>query len=139
MCWDDPINCSYGWGDPYNNSCTTMCTGPEPWNSFGDSITHRCTIRCSPTTYADNYTGTRRCVSVCPGSYDAIGVVNGSYDSFGDNNTQSCVLNCVSPFTWADWQTHRCESRCSGDNSSTEVPTYSEDVNGRCVIALWCP
>lgn len=109
MCWDDPANCSYGWGDDYNNSCTTLCTGPEPWNSFGDNVTHLCTIRCSIDSFADNYTGTRICVSVCPGSYDADGVPDaGSFDSFGDNSTQSCVLRCVSPDTWADWQTHRC-------------------------------
>lgn len=48
------------------------------------------------------------------------------------------MLHCVSPNTWADWQTHRCESRCTGDLNTT-VPTYSENKHGRCVIALWCP
>lgn len=42
------------------------------------------------------------------------------------------------PETWADWQTHRCELRCSGDDPS-DIPTYSENQNRRCVIALTCP
>jgi hypothetical protein len=62
---------------------------------------------------------------VCPGTYDSDGVPDiGSHDSFGDNNTQRCVQHCVTPSTWADWQTHRCESRCTGDDIGT-VPTYS--------------
>ena len=139
VCHHFPENCSdIGWGDDYNNSCTGLCTA-TPWNTFGDNDTHLCTTRCSIGSYADNYTGTRICVEVCPGSYDADGVPDvGSFDSFGDNNTQSCVLHCVSPNTWADWQTHRCESRCTGDDPTT-VPTYSENKDGRCVIALWCP
>jgi hypothetical protein len=125
MCWSDPVNCSYGWGDPYNNSCTTLCTGPSPWDSFGDNVTHLCTVRCSVDSYADNYTGSRICVKVCPGDYYIDGTYNGTVaDSYGDNDTQSCVLHCVSPNTWADWQTHRCESRCTGDINTT-VPTYS--------------
>ena len=62
----------------------------------------------------------------------------GSFDSFGDNYTQKCVQHCITPDTWADWQTHRCESRCSGDENS-DIPTYSENVDQRCVIALACP
>ena len=48
-------------------------------------------------------------MEVCPGNYTDIGVPEtNSFDSFGDNNTQRCVLRCLMPGTWADWQTHRC-------------------------------
>ena len=139
VCHYTPDLCSdIGWGNPYNNSCTSLCT-ETPWDTYGDNDTDLCTTRCSIASYADNYTGTRICVGVCPGSYDADGVPDsGSFDSFGDNNTQRCLLHCVMPNTWADWQTHRCESRCTGDDAA-DVPTYSENVRGRCCIALWCP
>jgi hypothetical protein len=48
------------------------------------------------------------------------------------------VLHCLTPLTWADWQSHRCEFRCSGDDI-TKIPTYSEDVRKRCAIAKACP
>jgi len=53
-----------------------------------------------------------------------MGVPTGLYDSFGDNNTQRCVRTCQMPGTWADWQTHLCLYRCTGDDN-TKIPTYS--------------
>lgn len=138
MCWDNPADCTFGWGDPYNNSCVHKCTGPSPWNTFGDNSTHLCTTKCSSGSYADIYIGTRICVAVCPGEYDVDGIYIGTIaDSYGDDGTRSCVLYCVTPERWADWQTHKCVARCSGDNSSM-VPTYASKT-GRCVIAIWCP
>ena len=52
----------------------------------------------------------------------------------------------MTPGFYADWQTHRCEPRCSGDSfvdataiSTTQKPTYANNVDKRCVIALACP
>ena len=44
----------------------------------------------------------------------------------------------MTPGYYADWQTHKCQTRCSGDNV-IDQPTYSNNVNKRCVIALACP
>lgn len=149
VCFQYPINCSsicgygwtnctdYRWADPYNSSCTYLCTA-TPWDTYGDNITYTCTTTCSASSWADNYTGTRICVSVCPGTYNSMGVVTGPYDSYGDNYTQRCVLTCQQPNTLADWQTHLCTLRCTGDNSSW-IPTYANIFTLRCVVALSCP
>jgi hypothetical protein len=60
------------------------------------------------------------------------------YDSYGDNYTQRCVQHCITPATYADWQTHLCTLRCTGDLNTT-VPTYANIFTKRCVIALFCP
>lgn len=83
---------------------------------------------------------------MCPGYYTIQGVVKTTWtdingdplDSYGDNYTQRCEPHCVMPSTYADWQTHLCTLRCSGDNSSM-VPTYANIITNRCVIALFCP
>ena len=136
-CWPDPEDCTLGWGDDWNNSCTELCNG-HPYNTYGDSITWKCEARCSEGTWADNYTGDRLCVDTCAGTYDLEGVSTGTYDTYGDNETQFCEESCKMADTWADWQTHRCELECSGADPS-DVPTYSENENRRCVIALTCP
>lgn len=145
-CWYTWTNCSsYRWGDTYNNSCTYKCTA-SPWDSYGDNLTQTCTINCSVNSYADNYTGTRTCIAVCPGYYSVQGVVDATkldisgvpYDSYGDNYTQKCLKHCVMPSTYADWQTHLCTFRCTGDVNTT-VPTYANIFTNRCVIALFCP
>lgn len=84
-CYPTPQQCTFGWGDDYNNSCVHLCTGPTPWDSFGDNTTRLCTIFCSEGLYADPFTGTRQCIPVCPGTYDIYGNKTGTYDSFGDN------------------------------------------------------
>jgi hypothetical protein len=69
-------------------------------------------------------------VEVCPGNYTDIGVPEtNSFDSFGDNNTQRCVLRCLTPGTWADWQTHRCESRCTGDDDIINTTNTTNSTN----------
>jgi hypothetical protein len=124
ICWSDPTNCpaSTPWGDANTHMCTNLCTGPTSINSFGDNATHLCTTLCTVGTYADNFTGTRTCTSVCPSAYN----------SFGDPTTLSCVLHCVTPLTWADSQTQRCEYTCTGT-------TYAEDLTFTCVTAMNCP
>jgi hypothetical protein len=146
-CWYTATNCStYRWADPYNNSCTYLCTA-TPWDTYGDNTTQTCTTSCAVGSYADNYTGTRTCIAQCPGYYTLQGVVvnssgvdirGNSYDSYGDNYTQRCVQHCITPSTYADWQTHRCELRCTGDNTTT-IPTYINIFTKRCVISLFCP
>lgn len=138
-------NTNYRWGDPYNNSCTFLCTA-VPWDTYGDNATQTCTTNCTTGSYADNYTGTRTCIEVCPGYYNAQGVVDATktditsvpYDSYGDNYTNKCVKHCQMPDTYADWQTHLCLFRCTGDNNWT-TPTYANVLTRRCVIALFCP
>jgi len=44
----------------------------------------------------------------------------------------------MTPGYYADWQTHKCQTRCSGDDAGDQ-PTYSNNVNKRCVISLACP
>lgn len=83
-CYSTPQQCTFGWGDDYNNSCVHLCTGPTPWDSFGDNTTRLCTIFCTEGLYADPFTGTRMCVPVCPGTYDIYGNKTGTHDSFGD-------------------------------------------------------
>lgn len=58
-CYTSPFLCTYGWGDKYNNSCVHLCTGPTPWDTFGDNTTKLCTQLCTFGLYADSYTGTR--------------------------------------------------------------------------------
>lgn len=121
-CWDDPFSCTYGWGDPHTHLCTSMCTGPLPIDSYGDNATNLCTTFCTAGTYADNFTGTRMCVSPCPSSPN----------SFGDPSTHTCVLRCVTPSTWADSTTRKCEPVCTHT-------TYAEDLTYTCVVAMDCP
>ena len=77
-------------------------------------------------------------MGTCPGSYDIYGNVTGLYDTFGDDETNRCETYCMTPGYYADWQTHKCQTRCSGDDINDQ-PTYSNNVNKRCVIALACP
>jgi hypothetical protein len=157
ICYHSAINCTipcaytntscstYRWGDPYNNSCTFKCTA-TPWETYGDNTTQTCTTKCATASYADNFTGTRTCIAQCPGYYTIQGVVKTNfvdiwgdpYDSYGDNFTQRCVKRCLMPLTYADWQSHLCALRCTGDNNTT-VPTYANIFNRRCVISLFCP
>lgn len=123
-CWPDPSSCpaTAQWGDPSTHMCTSLCTAPPVMDSYGDNATHLCTTFCTSGTYADNFTGTRTCVSVCPGAYD----------SYGDPDTRSCLLHCVTPLTWANSLTHMCEYTCTGTR-------YAEDLTRTCVVALDCP
>lgn len=141
------VNCTYSqttcsdyrWADDYNTSCTYLCTA-TPWDTYGDNVTFKCTTRCSAGSWADNYTGTRICVKVCPGKYDNMGVSIGNlaHDSYGDNFTMRCVRHCQEPLTYADWQTHLCTYRCTGDDN-TKIPTYANLFTDRCVVAVSCP
>lgn len=89
-------------------------------------------IVCPNGTYADSHTGTRLCVALCPpGVKNSVATPN----LYGDPTTHTCVDRCITPYTWADYQTRLCEPVCS----ATPTPTYSENVDMTCVTALNCP
>ena len=83
-CYPSPSQCTFGWGDPFNNSCVHRCTGPTPWDTFGDNDTDLCTTFCTNGSFADSHTGTRICVAVCPGTYDTFGNRTNAFDTFAD-------------------------------------------------------
>jgi hypothetical protein len=118
------------WGDPYLHLCVGLCTGPNPVALYGHWPD--CVPQCPSTYYANTYNGARICVQLCPPG------VTGSTAApnlYGDPSTITCVASCVTPLTWADYQTRLCQSTCS----DLPVPTYSENFGFTCVISLNCP
>ncbi len=80
-----------------NNTCIIATSCPN--NTYADSDSRTCTAACPSGTYKNG----KYCVYMCP---------NGFYM---DNSTQSCVMpvNCTAP-TVADNQTRSCVSQCIG-------------------------
>lgn len=60
---------------------------------------------CPNGTYADSYSSTRLCVQYCPpGVLGSVAAPN----LYGDPTTHTCVAKCITPDTWADFQTRLC-------------------------------
>jgi hypothetical protein len=93
----------------------TLCTGPSPVNLF--AYWPDCVATCPTNYYANTYNGARICVQLCPPSVVGTAAPN----LYGDPTTKTCVSRCVTPLTWADYQTRLCQPTCS----ATPVPTYS--------------
>ena len=103
------------WADPYLHLCVALCTGPDPVSLYAH--TPDCVEQCPPTYYADTYNGIRLCVQLCSPGVPGVGAPN----LYGDPSTITCVASCVTPLTWADYQTRLCQSTCS----HSPVATYS--------------
>ena len=104
-CWPASSSCTYGFGDPYLNECVNVCSGPSttPVDSFGSG--DDCVTFCPDGTYADSHTGTRLCVALCPpGTTGTVAAPN----LYGDPTTRTCEARCITPETWADYQTRIC-------------------------------
>lgn len=117
------------WGDAYLHKCVSLCSGPSPVNLFG--YWPDCVATCPSNYYATTYNGVRLCTPSCPPGVAGTAAPN----LYGDPSTITCVSRCVTPLTWADYQTRLCQSTCS----ATPIATYSENFYFTCVISLSCP
>ena len=87
---------------------------------------------CPNGTYADSYSASRLCVQYCPpGTLNSVSTPN----LYGDPTTRTCVASCLTPGTWADYQTRLCQPVCS----ALPIETYSENIDYTCVVSLSCP
>lgn len=124
-CHASALSCPAGqYGDPSTNLCVAPC--PANPSLFGQNSSKTCLATCPSSEYANPWESTRFCEQTCPG---------GTIDSYGDASTHACEKKCVQVNTWADAQTRLCQATCS----ATPNPTYSENINYRCVSSLNCP
>lgn len=104
------------YADPYLHMCVALCSGPTPVSLYGHWP--NCVSKCPDTYYANTYNGARICTQLCP---PGITGTTGAPNLYGDPSTITCVSRCVTPLTWADYQTRLCQSTCS----ATPIATYS--------------
>ena len=90
------------WADTFLHKCVTLCSGPNPVSLYGHWPD--CVEQCPSTYYANTYNGARICTQLCPPGDTSVNAPN----LYGDPSTITCVSSCVTPLTWADYQTRLC-------------------------------